>query len=118
MCVPPSEIGLRPASVSSVASERGPSSTSTVVSPFLEDTVTGAISSASRPSSMAWTASWWLRSANLSRSARVISSSSATSEASGAIILPVNGLVSPSWVIASSVLASPMRKPKRALGSR
>jgi hypothetical protein len=51
-------------------------------------------------------------------SARDISSSSATSEASGAIILPVNGFVSPSWVIASTASASPMRKPKRALGSK
>ena len=31
---------------------------------------------------------------------------------------PLNGLVRPSWTMASSALASPMRKPKRAWGSR
>ncbi len=51
-------------------------------------------------------------------SARVISSSSPTSVASWNICLPVKALVSPSWTIASSALTSPMRKPKRAFGSR
>ena len=50
-------------------------------------------------------------------SARVISNSAATSEASWAMCLPLNGLVSPSWIIASIALPSPMRKPKRAWGS-
>ena len=31
--------------------------------------------------------------------------------------LPLNGLVSPSWIIASIALPSPMRKPKRAWGA-
>ena len=51
-------------------------------------------------------------------SGRVSSSSAATSEASSNICLPVNGLRRPSLIIASIALASPMRKPKRALGSR
>ena len=51
-------------------------------------------------------------------SGRVSSSSSATSVASSIMCLPENGLVSPSWVIASIAFASPMRKPKRACGSR
>ena len=48
----------------------------------------------------------------------MISSSSPISVASSNIWRPLNGFVSPSWTIASSALASPMRKPKRALGSR
>ena len=60
----------------------------------------------------------WERSAQLSRSARVISNSSATSVASWDMCLPLKGLVRPSWTIASSALASPMRNPKRAPGSR
>ena len=51
-------------------------------------------------------------------SARVISSSFETSEASLIICFSVKGLVSPSWVIASIALTSPIRKPKRAPGSR
>ncbi len=51
-------------------------------------------------------------------SARVISSSFETPQASLIICLPVNGLVSPSWVIASIASTSPMRKPNRAPGSR
>ena len=47
----------------------------------------------------------------------MISSSSPISVASSNIWRPENGFVSPSWTIASSALASPMRKPKRALGS-
>ena len=57
------------------------------------------------------------RSAQRSMSARVISSSSPTSVASTNICLPENGLVSPSWIIASSAFMSPMREPKRACGS-
>ena len=70
------------ASDSSVVSRRGASSTSTVVSPFFDLIVTGTISSGRRPSSVAWIASSCERSANLSMSARVISSSSPTSSAS------------------------------------
>jgi len=55
--LPPSDIGLSLDNVSSVAPDRGPSSVSTLMSPFFEDTVTGAISSPSRPSSIACTAS-------------------------------------------------------------
>ena len=51
-------------------------------------------------------------------STRVISSSLETSLASLIICFSVKGLVSPSWVIASSALTSPIRKPKRAFGSR
>ena len=83
--------------------------TSTVVSPFLDSIVTGTISSGRRPASVPSIASSWLRSANLSMSARVSSSSSATSLASWAMCLPLNGFVRPSWIIASSALASPMR---------
>ena len=90
-------------------SARGASSTSTVVSPFFELIVTGTISSGRRPSSVALTASSCERSANLSMSARVISSSSPTSVASTNICLPEKGLVSPSCTIASSALASPIR---------
>jgi len=105
-------------SVSSELSRLGASSISTVVSPFFELIVTGTISSGRRPSSVAWTASSCERSANLSMSARVISSSSPTSSASSPMCLPVNGLVSPSRTIASSALASPIRYPKRAPFSR
>ena len=51
-------------------------------------------------------------------SGRVISSSFETSDASLIICLSVKGLVSPSWVIASIAVTSPIRKPKRAPGSR
>ena len=51
-------------------------------------------------------------------SARVISSSFETSLASLIICFSVNGLVRPSWVIASIASTSPIRKPKRAPGSR
>ncbi len=51
-------------------------------------------------------------------STRVISSSFETSLASLIICLPVKALVRPSWVIASSAWTSPIRKPKRAFGSR
>ena len=67
---------------------------------------------------MAAIARSWLRSAHLSRSARVISSSSPISVASSNICLPVNGLRRPSSIIASSALTSPMRNPWRAPGSR
>ena len=106
------------ASLSRLESRRGASSSSTVVSPFFEEIVTGTISSGRRPESNASAQRSWLRSAHLSRSARVISSSSPTSVASSYICLPVNGLRRASWIIASSALTSPMRKPKRALGSR
>ena len=103
------KIGGSLASCSSEVSRRGASSTSTTVSPFLDLTVTGTISSGSRPSSVALVASSWLRRANLSMSGRVISSSAATSLASCAMCLPLNGLVSPSLIIASMAFPSPMR---------
>ena len=67
---------------------------------------------------MALAASWWDRAAKRSMSARVISSSLETSDASLIICLCVKGLVSPSWVIESIALTSPIRKPNRAPGSR
>ena len=94
------------------------SSASTTFSPLLLLTVTETISSASLPSSVALWASWCERTANLSMSARVISSSFETSLASLIICFSVKGLVSPSWVMASIACTSPMRKPKRASGSR
>ncbi len=106
------------ASVSRVVSGRGPSSTSTVVSPLRHLTVTATISSAMRPASIASAASCWERSAKRSMSTRVISISFETSLASLIICLSVKGLVRPSWVIASSAWTSPIRKPKRAFGSR
>src|SRR4051812_15734797 len=112
------ESGLSFDSVSSDVSRRGASSISTTVSPLRPLTVTGTISSGRRPSSVALIASSWLRSAQRSMSARVISSSSATSPASSNICLPLNGLRRPSLTIASIALASPMRKPKRACLSR
>src|SRR3954449_9285663 len=119
VCEPWSPLsGLSFASVSSDESRRGPSSTSTTVSPFLPLTVTGTISSGRRPSSVALIASSWLGSAQRSMSGRVSSSSSATSPASSNICLPLNGLRRPSLIIASIALASPMRKPKRACLSR
>ena len=51
-------------------------------------------------------------------SGRVISSSLPTSLASLIICLSVNGLVSPSWVIASIAFTSPIRKPNRAPGQQ
>src|SRR3712207_5506781 len=110
VCEP--SLPTRPGSLDSASSDeprRGPSSTSTTVSAFLDFTVTGMISSDMRPSSIAASARSWLRSAQRSRSGRVSSSSSPTSVASWNICLPLNGLVSPSWTIASSALASPMR---------
>ena len=97
------------ASASSDESRRGASSTSTTVSPLRPLTVTETISSARRPSSVAAIARSCERSAQRSRSGRVISSSSPTSVASTNICLPLNGLVRPSWTIASSAFASPMR---------
>ena len=76
--------------------------------------VTGTISSGSRPSSVALIASSCERSDHLSMSARVSSSSVATSLASCIMCLPLNGFVSPSLIIASIALPSPIRKPKRA----
>ena len=106
------------ASVSIVVSGRIASSASTTVSALRLLTVTQTISSASRPSSVAFAASWCERAAKRSMSGRVISSSFEISLASLIICLSVNGLVSPSWVIASIALTSPIRKPKRASGSR
>ena len=106
------------ASASRLEPRRGASSTSTTVSPLRPLIVTGTISSARRPSSVAAIARSWLRSAHLSRSARVISSSSPISVASSNICLPVNGLRRPSSIIASSALTSPMRKPWRAPGQQ
>ena len=80
--------------------------------------MTVTISSASLPSSVALWASSCERTANLSMSARVISSSLETSLASLIICFSVKGLVRPSWVIESIALTSPIRKPKRAPGSR
>ena len=112
------KIGGSLARTSRLVSRRGPSSTSTVVSPFLELIVTGTISSGRRPASVASIERSCERSAQRSMSARVSSSSAATSEASCAMCLPLNGLVSPSWIISSIALPSPMRKPNRAWGSR
>ena len=106
------------ASDSIVESGRIASSAATSRSSFFTLTVTGTISSAMVPSSVAFAASWCERAAQRSMSGRVISSSFETSEASLIICLPVNGLVRPSWVIASIAVTSPMRKPKRAPGSR
>jgi hypothetical protein len=106
------------ASDSSVESRRGASSISTVVSPFLDEIVTDTISSGRRPSSVAWIASSCERRANLSMSARVISSSAPTSSASSPMCLPLNGLRNPSLIIASSATPSPIRWPKRACLSR
>jgi hypothetical protein len=118
VCEPSGLSGGSLESCSRSVSLRGPSSTSTVVSPFLPLTVTGTISSGRRPSSVASIARWCDRSAQRSMSGRLSSSSAATSEASSYICLPVNGLRKPSWIIASIALASPMRKPNRAFGSR
>ncbi len=119
MCEPSLEkIGGSFASVSSVVSRRGASSISTTVSPFLPLTVTGTISSGSRPASVASIASWCERTAQRSRSGRVSSSSAATSLASWAMCLPENGFVRPSLIIESIALPSPMRYPNRASGSR
>ncbi len=112
------KIGGSLASVSRVVSRRGASSISTTVSPFLPLIVTGTISSGSRPSSVALIASWCERSAQRSRSGRVSSSSAATSLASCAMCLPLNGFVRPSLIISSIALPSPMRKPNRASLSR
>jgi hypothetical protein len=106
------------ASRSSDVSRRGDSSASTTVSPLRPLMVTGTISSAMRPSSVAAIARSCERSAQRSMSARVISSWSPTSVASSNICFFVNGLRSPSWIIASSACTSPMRNPKRAFGSR
>ena len=106
------------ASASTVESARIASSASTVVSALRLLTVTETISSARRPSSVARAASWCERAAQRSMSGRLISSSFETSLASLIICLSVNGLVSPSWVIASTAGLSPMRKPNRAPGSR
>ena len=119
MCEP--SLRDSPGSLASDSSElprRGASSVSTTVSPFRDVIVTDTISSARRPSSVAAIARSCERSAHLSRSARVISSSSPISVASSNICLPVNGLRRPSWIIASSVFMSPIRKPWRAPGSR
>ena len=111
-------IGGSFASASSDESRRGASSTSTVESPFFDLTVTGTISSGSRPSSVAASASSWLRRAQRSMSGRVSSSSVATSLASCIMCLPLNGFVSPSWIIASIAFASPIRNPNLAFGNR
>src|SRR5215218_9089995 len=119
VCEP--SLPCRPGSLASFSREesrRGDSSTSTTVSPFRPLIVTETISSGIRPSSVAAIVRSCERSAQRSMSARVISSSSPTSVASWNICLPVKALVRPSWTIASSALASPMRKPKRAFGSR
>ena len=113
---PPTAFSLERAS--RVVSGRIASSTATSFSPFLDLTVTVTISSASLPSSVALWASWWERSAKRSMSARVISSSFETSLASLIICFSVKGLVRPSWVIESTAFTSPIRKPKRAPGSR
>ena len=113
---PPTAFSL--ASVSIVVSGRIASSASTTLSDLRLFTVTEVISSARRPSSVAFAASWCERAAQRSMSARVISSSFETSLASLIICLSVKGLVSPSWVIASIAFTSPIRKPKRAPGSR
>ena len=113
---PPTAFSLASASI--VVSGRIASSTSTVLSPLRDLTVTPTISSARRPASVASAASRCERSAKRSMSARVISSSLETSLASLIICFSVKGLVRPSWVIASIAVTSPMRKPKRAPGSR
>ncbi len=104
------------ASASSEASRRGASSCSTTVSPFLPLMVTGTISSSRRPSSTASKKASWLRSDHLSMSARVISSSSANSDASWAMCLPVKALVRPSWIIDVERLAVAHAEAEARLG--
>ncbi len=106
------------ASTSIVVSGRIASSAATSTSSLRFFTITETISSASLPSSVAFAASWCERAAQRSMSGRVISSSFETSLASLIICFSVKGLVSPSWVIESIAWTSPMRKPKRAPGSR
>ncbi len=106
------------ARTSTVVSGRIASSAATSRSSLRDFTVTVTISSARRPSSVARPASWCDRAAKRSMSGRVISSSFETSLASAIICLPVNGLVSPSWVIASTAWTSPILNPNLAPGRR
>src|SRR5690606_22833199 len=70
--------GLRAASFSAVVPRRGCSSVSnTVREPSGRVTRSGTISSVNRPSSIAWTARWWLRSAHASMSSREMDASRA-----------------------------------------
>jgi hypothetical protein len=96
--VEPSETntGRSEASFSIEVSRRGPSSVETTVSPFRPRTVTGAISSAKRPLSIAARARWWERNAQASCSSREIPTSAATTEFCSAMIRPSNVQVSPS----------------------
>ena len=91
-------------------SRRGASSTSTVVSPFFDLIVTGTISSGRRPSSVAWIASSWLAQRELVHvGARHLELLADLVGLGAHAACRVNGLVRPSWIIASSALASPMR---------
>ena len=78
-------IGFSLLSASRVVSGRGCSSQVTVTAPLRCGTVTGTISSASRPSAMAAPARCWLRTANASWSARATLHSAATFSAVSAI---------------------------------
>ena len=99
--------GGRDASRSAEVSRRGPSSVSTTVSPRRPGIVTGTISSANRPASIASMARWWLRSAHASCCSRVMPTSAATREFCSAMISPSKVQVSPSDVIESTSVPSP-----------
>ena len=103
------------ASRSAEVSRRGPSSVSTTVSPLRPGMVTGTISSASRPASMAATARSWLRSAQASCCSRVMPISADTCEFCSAMIRPSNVQVRPSEVIESTSAPSPKRVAEAGL---
>ena len=99
-------------------SRRGPSSVSTMVSPRRPWIVTGTISSASRPASIAAIARSWLRSAHASCWARVMPTSADTTEFCSAMIRPSKVQVRPSEVIESTSDAVAERVPEPGLGQQ
>ena len=106
------------ASVSSGVSGRIASSVSTIVSPLRLLTVTGTISSARR--ALVGRLDGELVRADGPAVDVGAGHLDLVADLAGLVdhLLPVKGLVSPSLIIASIVFTSPIRKPKRAPGSR
>ena len=103
---------------SAVVPGRMPSSWSTVTSPLRWAITTGTISSPRTPFLVASAARSWERADHSSWAARSIPRRWLTWSERSPMWASSKASQSPSWTMASTSSASPMRAPNRALGSR
>ncbi len=109
--------GRNPASESAEVSARMPSSSVTLSgSPLRCGTATGTISSANTPDVVAAAARRWLSAAHSSWTCRSMPRAALRRSDDSPMMQSSKAHHSPSWVITSTIVASPMRSPWRAPG--